>query len=737
MADRPDANPTADHLLTDDIAAEDAAQARRARNKVGLIALLLVIAAVGAMIMSIRLVQDAGDRDLKAWQVRLGIVADSRASALGEWIESQAGEVNAIAANPSVSLTMTELAMAEGDRAQVADFDGQAAYLRNYLTSVAERAGFSLPQSTEPAVGVSEPKTSGIAIVDPFGQLVAATRDMPPIDGALADQLRTASREEPTIIEAYVSELGPRVGFVAPVYRLQTEATPENFVGLVVGLRPLDQGFMELLQQPGTTEATVETMVVRSDERRIEVVASTAEDLQPLSYAAEASDETLALALMFDDADGFVEGIGHSGADVLASVRPIPGTDWLVAYKLDRDEALAESDTRQTRLLVILLLMVALAVGIMVALWRHGASLRATRAADRYHAVADRMARQERFLRLVTDTQPSAMFVTDDKGVCRYANQMLAHRLGVGLSDVVGASLTAIFGREVAHDYGRAHDDAIAQNGMVALRRTVETADKRKRIVQALHVPMKDVSPEYDGAVLTVEEDVTELMAERERNSRNLQKLVDTLVTVIDARDPYAAQHSVRVGELAEKVAREMVVDEIAIATARIAGTLLNVGKILVPSELLTSDRNLADAEMKTVRESILGGADLLDGVDFDGPVAETIRQAQERVDGHGMPKGLSGDQILLPARIVTVVNAFVALVSARAHRPGMDIDRAVAHIQQDVGTVFDRTVVSALDNVLDNRGGRALVAGWAEVGTPDAGEADASARGMGLAAAG
>src|SRR5690606_2485967 len=144
---------------------------------------------------------------------------------------------------------------------------------------------------------------------------------------------------------------------------------------------------------------------------------------------------------------------------------------------------------------------------------------------------------------------------------------------------------------------------------------------------------------------------------------RNLEKLVDTLVTIIDARDPHAAQHSVHVGELSALIAREMVADQSVIATTRIAGTLLNVGKILVPSALLTSDRPLGDAEMRAVRESILRGGDLLEGVAFDGPVAEAIRQAQEHVDGSGMPHGLTGDKIILPARIVAVANAFVALV--------------------------------------------------------------------------
>lgn len=701
--------------FTDDIAAQEAAEARRARNKIGLFALLLVIAAVASAVAVIRMVEDAGERELRAWQVRLGIVADSRASAVADWVKAQADEIAAIAANPSVALTMTELAMADGDRSQLIDFDGQAAYLRNYLTSVAERAGFSRPPASDVDFQAGGgPRTMGIAIVDPHGMLVSATRDMPLIEGEIADWIRTASRDGPTFIDAHAAEGAVRIGFLAPIYRLQMPSESANYTGMVIGLRPLDDGFRALLHQPGATEETAEALVLRQEGARIDVVASTDGSLAPLTPLAEAGVEA-AEALVFGDADGFVDAPGYRGEQVLASARPVEGTPWLMSYQLDRAEALAESDARLTRMLVLLLLIIGLMVVVTAAVWRHGASVRATRAAGRYHAVAERLARQERFLRLVTDTQPSAMFVTDAHGICRFANAPLARRLGVGLSDIVGATLTAVFGKDVARDYRRAHEDALEQNGMVALRRTVTSADRGDRIVQALHVPMKGVSPELEGAVLTVEEDITELMAERERNSRNLQKLVDTLVTIIDARDPYAARHSVRVGEIAERVAREMVADQSVVATTRIAGTLLNVGKILVPSALLTSDRHLDEAEMRGVRESILRGADLLEGVAFDGPVAEAIRQAQEHVDGSGMPRGLAGDAIMLPARIVAVANAFVALVSPRAHRPGLDIDQALAHIQRDVGKVFDRSVVSALDNVLDNRGGRAIVAEWVQ----------------------
>ena len=114
---------------------------------------------------------------------------------------------------------------------------------------------------------------------------------------------------------------------------------------------------------------------------------------------------------------------------------------------------------------------------------------------------------------------------------------------------------------------------------------------------------------------------------------------------------------------------------------------------------------------MRQVRDSIQASTELLKDVEFDGPVGDTLDQAHERWDGKG-PHGLAGEAILLPARIVAVANAFVALVSARAHRVGLGFDAAIDTLLKETGSAFDRRVVAALISVLDNRGGRA---DWAE----------------------
>ena len=141
----------------------------------------------------------------------------------------------------------------------------------------------------------------------------------------------------------------------------------------------------------------------------------------------------------------------------------------------------------------------------------------------------------------------------------------------------------------------------------------------------------------------------------------------------------------------------------------------MNLGKILVPAELLTKRGRLSDEEIQQVRGSILASADLLEGIEFEGPVVETLRQLQERWDGIGKPRGLKGEEIIVTARIVAVANAFVAMVSPRAYRPGIGFDEAIEMLLSQVGTVFARGTVAALVNYLDNRKGREEWSGFAE----------------------
>ena len=209
-----------------------------------------------------------------------------------------------------------------------------------------------------------------------------------------------------------------------------------------------------------------------------------------------------------------------------------------------------------------------------------------------------------------------------------------------------------------------------------------------------------------EKGVLIVKDDITALEQNRIKREVGLKSLVSTLTMIIGSRDPYSAAHSERVVLVTNMLSKELMVDETTAATAELAGAMMNLGKILVPRELLVKPTNLTVDELTIIRSSMLKSADLVEDIEFEGPVAETLRQIQAHWDGSGQPKNLAGEEILLSARMVSVANAFVGMVSARAHRSGMDMEKAVRILLTDSDTIYDRRPVVALMNYLENKGG-------------------------------
>jgi HD-GYP domain-containing protein (c-di-GMP phosphodiesterase class II) len=151
-------------------------------------------------------------------------------------------------------------------------------------------------------------------------------------------------------------------------------------------------------------------------------------------------------------------------------------------------------------------------------------------------------------------------------------------------------------------------------------------------------------------------------------------------------------------------VARELGLPPEERATLGLAATLANIGKIMVPSELLTKTEPLTPADREVLRKHVDYSLELLRGLDFAGPVLDVIAQKQELLDGSGYPKGLTEQQMTLSGRILSVANAFVALVSARAWRQGVTIEAALEELLRGAGTQYDRRVIAALFHVAANR---------------------------------
>ncbi len=614
--------------------------------------------------------------------------------------------MNGIAENESVQLYASELAASGGNTAQVTDEPAQAAYLRNLLVVTAQRSGFAAPASPAVNANVRRLGLAGIVLLDDSKRPLVATPDMPPLDGRLADFLASVPRGQRALLDMFAGADGaPAMAFLVPIFSIEGGRDASQQIGYVLGLKPVAGELFPLLHPPGPAEPGAEALLVRPAGAALEYLSPLADGTKPLQRRSARDMPDLAEAFAIAEPGGFGEKRDYRDMRVLVTGRALPPTPWTLVYTDERDVALAESDRRGTRLAVVFGLALAVVAGGLVSVWYYASSRRASEAASAFRELARQFESQGTLLRLVTDSQPNAVFIADATGRYRFANRETARRAGIAEADLLGKSLDQVLGPAAAARYVERNREALdAGKPVNAVDRIAR--DGETHVLQSAHIPLPE-GAELTRSVLVVEQDVTDLARERERRERILKELVGAMIGAVDRRDRYAADQSKRVATLARAVAEEMGLPAVLAETAETAGTIMNFGKILVPPELLTKTEKLSEVEIQLIRASIQTTADLIAGIEFPGPVVETLRQMQERWDGSG-PRGLAGEAILPTARIVAAANAFVAIASPRAYRSGSDIDAALTELLGKIGSHFDRRVVAALVSYLDNRGGRA-----------------------------
>jgi PAS domain S-box-containing protein len=675
--------------------------------KMALTAAALVAAMVLAIVLVLRFAQSENARDLRTWQSRLGMVAETRTAAVNQWLESQFGELGRLAENTSLQLYLTELVRGGGQDRRMTREMAQSGYLRNLLSVVADGAGYTGAISgPDVPANVRRVGLSGIALVDMKAEAIVASAGAPPIEGKLRDFLLARPRGDRGLFDLYRNAAGNlAMGFAVPIFAVQQQASAAQQIGWVLGVKEVATELFARLRQPGMTWRTAEALLVRRSGATIEYLSPMIDGGKPLSRALAVDTPELAASFAMSSIGGFGIRRDYRDKQVLVTSRRVNRAPWTLVFKIDRAESLGVSEARATSRIIQFVLAILIVAAAFVAVWRHGASRRAAEAAGRFQEMARRFEAQQEFLRLVTDSQPSAMFIVDPDNQYRFANHAAASHARIDDRDMVGKSMASVLGPAEARRYEKANREVL-RSGQPQSDVHRSGANGDLRVMQAEHVPIRDAG-DLESGVMVVEQDITAAVRERERRERTLNQLVQTLLTVVDRRDPFSANHSARVATVARAIAEEMGLDDEIAETAAVAGGMMNVGKILVPSDVLTRADALGEDELQQIRDSIEASAELLKDVEFDGPVVETLRQLKENWDGSGGPRGLAGEEILPSARIVSVANAFVAMISPRAWRGGAGFDEAVDRLMRDMGRIYDRRVVTALVNRLENRGAR------------------------------
>ncbi len=178
---------------------------------------------------------------------------------------------------------------------------------------------------------------------------------------------------------------------------------------------------------------------------------------------------------------------------------------------------------------------------------------------------------------------------------------------------------------------------------------------------------------------------------------REISEQVILLITKLsEFRDPYTTGHQKNVAEIAVKIAQKMKLSYEQIELIRYASLLHDVGKMLLPIELLMKPAKLSSVEFEILKEHTKIGYDFIKDIDFPYPIKEIILQHHERLDGSGYPSGLKKDEIILEAKIVSVADVVDAMSSHRPYRPAHKMDDVIDELVKNADILYDKDVVNA-----------------------------------------
>ena len=185
---------------------------------------------------------------------------------------------------------------------------------------------------------------------------------------------------------------------------------------------------------------------------------------------------------------------------------------------------------------------------------------------------------------------------------------------------------------------------------------------------------------------------------------RTYLETILALALAVEAKDPYSAGHSKRVGFYATQIGEAMGLDQEMLRTLNDAGILHDIGKIGIKDEILLKPAPLTAEEQKIMQQHPVIGEAIVKPVRSLAKVVALVRHHHERYDGGGYPSGLKGEEIPLGARILSVADTYDSMITDRPYRKRLSIEEATAELKKNAGIQLDPVVIEAFLQTLSQK---------------------------------
>ena len=302
--------------------------------------------------------------------------------------------------------------------------------------------------------------------------------------------------------------------------------------------------------------------------------------------------------------------------------------------------------------------------------------------------------------RFLVDNANDAIFVAQD-GLIKFPNPKTLEILGYSEEDLAKIPYMDLVhpdDRAILSEFRQKTQSGKASTTTYSIR--VRNSADEEIWAQISSVP---IVWEDRPATLNFVRDITVQKRAEEELRNSLDKLrkitgatIQAMAQTVEVRDPYTAGHQKRVADLARAIANRMGLSSDQVDGIRMAGAIHDIGKISVPAEILSKPGLLTPLEFSLIKTHSQIGYDILKDIEFPWDIATMVLQHHERLDGSGYPQGITGERILVEAKILTVADVVEAMASHRPYRPSLGMDKALQEIADKKGRSYDPDVVDA-----------------------------------------
>jgi len=312
---------------------------------------------------------------------------------------------------------------------------------------------------------------------------------------------------------------------------------------------------------------------------------------------------------------------------------------------------------------------------------------------------------REELFRIITTSAHDAILMTDSRGHITFWNDTAEKLFGYTSQEALGQLYYKLVVEEYYHETIRLELEKFAATGTsMAHGKTFEAAGISKDGNSLpVEISISSIKVKEEWHSVAIIRDITQ----RKQTERHKQDIMDSLreslhgviramSLTVESRDPYTAGHQRRVSTIARNIARHMGLSDDQIEGISISGTIHDIGKLSVPAEILSKPSRLNSMEFDIIKQHAMVGHNILDAITLPWPVAQTILQHHERMDGSGYPNGLKGQEISIEARILMVADVVEAISSHRPYREAKGMDVAIAEIIKNRGILYDPEVVDS-----------------------------------------